>query len=109
MDLSSLITGAALLAAGKAASSLAAGAYFLFDENVFAYLLNFIVDGGLVVIALACSKMIRALSCVRSGVIVPAPMRNSCARPEIAARELLSSCATSVRRCARPRSRSVIW
>lgn len=43
-----------VLAAGKAASSLAAGAYFLFDENVFAYLLNFIVDGGLVVIALAC-------------------------------------------------------
>lgn len=43
-----------VLAAGKAASSLAAGAYFLFDEDVFAYLLNFIVDGGLVVVALAC-------------------------------------------------------
>ncbi|GIK77917.1 MAG: hypothetical protein BroJett022_16070 [Actinomycetes bacterium] len=43
-----------VLAAGKAASSLAAGAYFVFDEDVFAYLLNFIVDGGLVVVALAC-------------------------------------------------------
>lgn len=43
-----------VLAAGKAASSLTAGAYFAFDEDVFAYLLNFIVDGGLVVVALAC-------------------------------------------------------
>jgi len=43
-----------VLAAGKAASSLAAGAYFFFDEDVFAYLLNFLVDGGLVVVALAC-------------------------------------------------------
>lgn len=43
-----------ILAAGKAASSLAAGVYFVVDEDVFAYLLNFIVDGGLVVIALGC-------------------------------------------------------
>ncbi len=43
-----------VLAAGKAASSLTAGAYFAFDEDVFAYLLNFIVDGGLVVVVLAC-------------------------------------------------------
>lgn len=42
------------LAVGKAASSLAAGAYFLFDAHVFAYLANFVVDGGLVVIALWC-------------------------------------------------------
>ncbi len=43
-----------VLAAGKAASSLSAGAYFAFDQDVFAYLLNFLVDGGLVVVALAC-------------------------------------------------------
>lgn len=43
-----------LLAAGKAASSLAAGAFYLFDEDAFAYLLNFVVDGSLVVVALAC-------------------------------------------------------
>lgn len=43
-----------VLAAGKAASSLSAGLYFAFDEDVFAYLLNFLVDGGLVVVALAC-------------------------------------------------------
>jgi hypothetical protein len=43
-----------VLAAGKAASSLAAGAYFVWDRDVFIYLLNFIVDGALVGIALAC-------------------------------------------------------
>lgn len=43
-----------LLAAGKAASSLAGGAFFLFDDDVFAYLLNFVVDGSLVAIALWC-------------------------------------------------------
>ncbi|MCD6728236.1 MAG: hypothetical protein LT070_13490 [Solirubrobacteraceae bacterium] len=43
-----------VLAAGKAASSLAAGAYFLFDDDVFAYLLNFLVDGALVAVALWC-------------------------------------------------------
>lgn len=43
-----------VLAAGKAASSLAAGAYFVADQDVFIYLLNFLVDGGLVVIVLAC-------------------------------------------------------
>lgn len=37
-----------VLAAGKAASSLAALGFFIFDENVFAYLLNFLVDGFLV-------------------------------------------------------------
>ncbi|MGH2962307.1 MAG: hypothetical protein ACRDL3_08960 [Solirubrobacterales bacterium] len=37
-----------VLAAGKAASSLAALGFFLFDEDVFAYLLNFLVDGFLV-------------------------------------------------------------
>lgn len=43
-----------LLAAGKAASSLAAGAFYLFDEDAFAYLLNFVVDGSLVGVAFAC-------------------------------------------------------
>jgi hypothetical protein len=37
-----------VLAAGKAASSLAALGFFLFDEDVFIYLLNFLVDGFLV-------------------------------------------------------------
>ena len=42
-----------VLAAGKAASSLAAGAFYL-EHDVFIYLLNFLVDGGLVAVALGC-------------------------------------------------------
>jgi hypothetical protein len=41
-----------VLAAGKAASSLAGLGFFLFDQDVFIYLLNFIVDGFLVGVAL---------------------------------------------------------
>ncbi len=41
-----------VLAAGKAASSLAALGFYLFDSDVFAYLLNFLVDGFLVGVAL---------------------------------------------------------
>jgi hypothetical protein len=41
-----------LLAAAKTASSLAALGFYLFDEHVFIYLLNFLVDGSLVLIAL---------------------------------------------------------
>ena len=41
-----------VLAAGKAASSLAALGFYLFDSDVFAYLLNFLVDGLLVAAAL---------------------------------------------------------
>ena len=41
-----------VLAAGKAASSLAALGFYLFDDDVFAYLLNFLVDGFLVGAAL---------------------------------------------------------
>jgi hypothetical protein len=41
-----------VLAAGKAASSLAALGFYLFDPDVFAYLLNFLVDGFLVGVAL---------------------------------------------------------
>ena len=43
-----------VLAAGKAASSLAAGAYFVWSQDVFIYLLNFIVDGLLVGVAIGC-------------------------------------------------------
>jgi nitric oxide reductase large subunit len=42
-----------VLAAGKTASSLATLGFFVFDEQVFAYLLNFILDGSLALIALA--------------------------------------------------------
>jgi hypothetical protein len=41
-----------VLAAGKAASSLAALGFYLFDDDVFAYLLNFLVDGFLVFVSL---------------------------------------------------------
>ena len=41
-----------VLAAGKAASSVGALCFFVFDQNVFIYLLNFIVDGSLVGVAL---------------------------------------------------------
>jgi hypothetical protein len=41
-----------LLAAGKAASSLTSLAFYLVDDDVFAYLLNFLLDGSLVLVAL---------------------------------------------------------
>jgi hypothetical protein len=41
-----------VLAAGKTASSLAALGFYLFDQDVFIYLLNFIVDGFLAAVAL---------------------------------------------------------
>jgi hypothetical protein len=41
-----------VLAAGKAASSLTSLAFYLFDTEVFAYLLNFLVDGSLVGVSL---------------------------------------------------------
>jgi hypothetical protein len=41
-----------VLAAGKAASSLAALGFFAFNDDVFIYLLNFLVDGSLVAVAL---------------------------------------------------------
>ena len=41
-----------VLAAGKVASSLAGLGFFLFDTDVFPYLLNFLVDGFLVGAAL---------------------------------------------------------
>jgi hypothetical protein len=41
-----------LLAVGKTASSLSTLAFFIFDQDVFAYLLNFLVDGSLALLAL---------------------------------------------------------
>jgi nitric oxide reductase large subunit len=41
-----------VLAAGKTASSLASLAFFLLDEQVFIYLLNFLVDGFLALLSL---------------------------------------------------------
>lgn len=41
-----------ILFTAKASSSLAALAFFLFDERVFAYLLNFLVDGALAAAAI---------------------------------------------------------
>ncbi len=43
-----------VLAAGKTASSLTTGAFFVFDDDVFIYLLNFVVDGTLVGVSLWC-------------------------------------------------------
>jgi hypothetical protein len=41
-----------VLAAGKSASSLAGLGFFVFDQDVFIYLLNFLVDGFLVGVSL---------------------------------------------------------
>jgi hypothetical protein len=41
-----------ILATGKTASSLGSLAFFLFDDDVFIYLLNFLVDGFLALLAL---------------------------------------------------------
>jgi hypothetical protein len=41
-----------VLAAGKTASSLAALGFYLFDQDVFIYLLNFLVDGFLAILSL---------------------------------------------------------
>lgn len=41
-----------VLAAGKTASSLGSLGFYLFDQDVFIYLLNFLVDGFLAVAAL---------------------------------------------------------
>ena len=41
-----------VLALGKAASSLSSLAFYNFEEDVFAYLLNFLIDGSLVLVAL---------------------------------------------------------
>ena len=46
-----------VLAAGKTASSLGALGFYVFDSDVFIYLLNFIVDGFLVGVSLLLWKV----------------------------------------------------
>ena len=46
-----------VLAAGKVASSLSALGFFVFSDDVFIYLLNFIVDGLLVGVAMLLWKI----------------------------------------------------
>ncbi len=41
-----------VLAAGKTASSLSALGFYVFDQDVFIYLLNFLVDGYLAILSL---------------------------------------------------------
>jgi hypothetical protein len=48
-----------VLAAGKTASSLAAGGFYVFDREVFIYLANFVVDASLAAIALGCFALLR--------------------------------------------------
>jgi hypothetical protein len=43
-----------VLAAGKVASSVPALAFYLLEDDVFLYLLTFLVDGSLVALSLAC-------------------------------------------------------
>jgi hypothetical protein len=43
-----------ILALGKASSSLTSLAFFLLDSQAFIYLLNFIVDGSLVLLVAGC-------------------------------------------------------
>lgn len=43
-----------VLALGKVASSLTAGAFFVFHEDAFAYLLGLVVDLSLVAVTVAC-------------------------------------------------------
>ena len=45
-----------VLAAGKAASSLTSLGFYLFDDDVFAYLLNFLVDGFLALWRCCCGR-----------------------------------------------------
>jgi hypothetical protein len=55
-----------ILFIAKASSSLAALAFYLWDQNVFVYLTNFVVDGALAMLALICWK-------VAGNVTRPAP------------------------------------
>jgi hypothetical protein len=50
-----------VLAAGKTASSLAALGFFAFDDDVFIYLLNFVVDGYLAILSVVLWRMAGAL------------------------------------------------
>jgi hypothetical protein len=61
-----------VLAAGKAASSLTTGAFFL-DDDVFIYLLNFLVDGSLVATALFCWSLAGRVESARAAGALAAP------------------------------------
>ena len=60
-----------VLAAGKAASSLTTGAFFAFDDDVFIYLLNFLVDGSLVLTALWCWSLAGRAQAARPAAAAP--------------------------------------
>ena len=60
-----------VLASGKAASSLAAGAFYVFHSHVFIYLLNFVVDGSLVFTVLWCWAIAAPSSATRPPEGVP--------------------------------------
>ena len=55
-----------VLAAGKLASSLTTGAFFAFDDDVFIYLLNFLVDGSLVFTSLFCWSLAGRVEAARA-------------------------------------------
>ena len=61
-----------VLAAGKAASSLTTGAFFL-DDDVFIYLLNFLVDGSLVAVSLLCWSLAGRVEAAREAGALAAP------------------------------------
>ncbi|MFN3928040.1 MAG: hypothetical protein ACK4OK_00185 [Thermoflexus sp.] len=48
-----------VLALGKLTSSLTALAFFTLDRPAFIYLLNFLVDGGIVLLVGACALLLR--------------------------------------------------
>lgn len=50
-----------VLAVGKTASSLGSLGFYLFDEHVFIYLLNFLVDGFLALLALWLFSLARRI------------------------------------------------
>jgi drug/metabolite transporter (DMT)-like permease len=56
-----------VLVAGKAASSLAALGFYVFDEHVFMYLLNFIVDGYLTINVLITWKLAAKIEAAAPG------------------------------------------
>lgn len=60
-----------VLAAGKAASSLAALAFYVGDDDVFIYLLNFLVDGTLVLTALWCWSLVGRVQAARPAAAAP--------------------------------------
>lgn len=48
-----------ILGLGKLTSSLTALAFFVLDRPAFVYLLNFVVDGGIVLLVGACALLLR--------------------------------------------------